>query len=241
VETEYVKYHPVFLDLRDRPVLIVGGGNIAVEKLNSLLPSGACITVLAPVINDQVREWVAAGDIRWVEKRFEPLDVEPYFMVIAATDDPAVNALVFQSGNERLRLSNSVDDPINCNFIMAAIAGHGPMQVAVSSAGCSPALAQRIRNRIAEELVTPEVGELGAYLGSWRARIKGELPSYRARQGFWEKVIDSAVPELLASEGRGAADVEMERVLAWSKRNVPCLECRVPAPFFGCACGRELA
>jgi siroheme synthase-like protein len=133
-----------------------------------------------------------------------------------------------------------VDDPVNCNFIMAAMTGHGPMQVAVSSAGCSPALAQRIRNRIAEDLVTPEVGRLGAYLGAWRTRIKGELPSYRARQGFWEKVIDSAVPGLLA-EDDAAADAEMERVLAWSQRNVPCLECRVPAPFFGCACGRELA
>jgi siroheme synthase-like protein len=237
MDFSYVKYHPVYLDLRDRPVLIVGGGFVALEKLNSLLPSGARITVVSPDVRAEVAAWIADGTITWIPRRFEEADVEAYFMVIAATNDPLVNALVFQTGNAKNRLSNSVDDPVNCNFIMAAMTGQGPMQVAVSSAGCSPALAQRIRRRIAEEIVTPEVGRLGEYLGSWRGRIKESLPNYRARQGFWEKVLDSSVPTLLETQGREAADGEMERALTWGQANVKCLECRVPHPFFGCGCG----
>jgi uroporphyrin-III C-methyltransferase/precorrin-2 dehydrogenase/sirohydrochlorin ferrochelatase len=209
----YPDYHPVFLDLNGKPVLIVGGGFVALEKLNSLLPrSGANITVLAPWIRDEVREMWQQGQIRWIEKRFDPSDLDPYFMIIAATNDPDVNHWVFREGNARLRLTNSVDDPVNCNFIMAAMTGHGPMQVAVSSAGTSPALAQRVRNRIAKEVVTPTVGLLATYLGSWRPVVKKALPNYRARQAFWEAVIDSDVPEALEANPR-EADRRLRRVL----------------------------
>lgn len=233
----YTKYHPVFLDLNGRPVLIVGGGNVAVEKLNSLLPSGAKITVLSPAINDQVRAWVEDGSITWIEREFVTEDVEPYFMVIAATDRPDVNAHVFRSGNERLRLTNSVDDPINCNFIMAAMTGHGPMQAAISSAGCSPALAQRVRNRIANEILTEEIGALAAYLGEWRPRIKEELPNYKAKQGFWERVIESEIPQYL--EDREEADRRMEVALAWGRLHPDCLACGVRTGEFDCVCKRS--
>lgn len=234
----YTKYHPVFLDLNGRPVLIVGGGNVAVEKLHSLLPSGANITVLAPEVRTEVATWVQEGAIRWVRARFRDEDVEPYFMIIAATDDPVVNRQVFLAGNARLRLTNSVDDPINCNFIMAAMTGHGPMQVAISSAGCSPALAQRVRNRIAHEILTPEIGMLAEYLGEWRPRIKASLPSYKARQGFWERVIESPIPDSVPD--REKADAQMEAALAWGAEHPDCLACGARTGEFRCVCRPEV-
>ncbi len=202
----YVNYHPVYLDLKGRTILIVGGGNVALEKLESLLYTQAIITVVAPEVKEEVRDWHAEGRLNWIQKRFEISDVDEAYMVIAATDDPAVNRLVFQTGNKLLRLSNSVDDPVNCNFIMAAITRHGPMQVAISSAGCSPAIAQRVRNRIAAEILTKDVGDLAEYLGDWRSEVKKTLPSYKIRQSFWEGVIDSNIPAVLRQEGREAAD-----------------------------------
>lgn len=241
MSSSYVRYHPIYLDLNGRPVLLVGGGNVAMEKLHSLLPSGARITVVAPEAAPEIHAWHAEGRLIYVAKRFEESDVDEAFMVIAATADPEVNAHVFQTGNAKHRLSNSVDDPVNCNFIMAAITAQGPMQVAISSAGCSPALAQRLRNRIAREILTPEVGALGEFLGSWRGRVKPALPTYKQRQGFWEKVIDSDIPEILAEEGRDAADEAMAAALAWAAQNLPCLTCGHGCALFECACQEQAA
>jgi uroporphyrin-III C-methyltransferase/precorrin-2 dehydrogenase/sirohydrochlorin ferrochelatase len=209
----YPSYHPVYLDLNDRPVLIVGGGSVALEKLESLKDSGASITVVSPHALAEIQLWHLEGRLKWVPREFEESDVEPAFMVIAATDDPELNARVYDCGNRRQKLSNSVDDPANCNFIMSAITRRGPMQVAVSSAGTSPALAQRVRNRIAEEILTKELGQLAEFLGEWRPRVKQAFAHYRERQAFWESVIDSDIPDILTHQGRSAADEAMERAL----------------------------
>ena len=209
----YPIYQPVYLHLQDRQVLIVGGGAIAIEKLNSLIPSGARITVVSPEIQEEIQAWVQAGTIQWIPREFHPADIDHAFMVIAATDDPELNGWVYQLGNSALKLTNSVDDPVNCNFIMAAVAKSGPMQVAISSAGCSPALAQRVRNRIVTEILTENVGELAEFLGNRRPEVKQTLPTYKSRQAFWEQVIDSKVPHLLASEGEEVADAQFRAML----------------------------
>lgn len=229
------RYHPVFVDLAGRAVLIVGGGDVCLEKLNALSATEARITVLAPSLKPAVAQWVAEGRVTWLTKWFEPRDCEPYFMIIAATDDPAVNAEVFRAGNALQRLTNSVDDPVHCNFIMAAIAAEGPLQVAVSTSGCSPALAQRIRAQIAREIVTPAHGRLCQYLGEWRPRVKSELPNYRARQGFWERVLGSEVPKWL-EEDRSLADSGMESGLAWARRRPECVTCGVRGHGFVTVC-----
>lgn len=204
----YPNYHPVYLHLEGRTILIVGGGKVAVEKLESLLPTGARITVVSPEIDPEIRAWLDEGMLEWRPKSFEESDVDAAYMIVAATDDPGVNARVFRAGEASQRLTNSVDDPANCNFIMAAITRSGPMQAAVSSAGCSPALAQRVRNRIAAEILTDELGQLAEFLGNRRAEVKSKLPTYKARQAFWESVIDSEIPDLLREQGeKPASDV----------------------------------
>ncbi len=206
-------YHPVYLHLTGRAITLVGGGFVAIEKLNSLIPTGARITVVSPEISPEVQAWVSEGTITWIPRAFEPRDIDGAFMVIAATNNPEVNAWVYKLGNAAQKLTNSVDDPVNCNFIMAAIAKSGPMQVAISSAGCSPALAQRVRNRIVSEILTENVGALAEFLGDRRPEVKATLPSYKIRQRFWEQVIDSKVPHVLASQGEEAADAEFRSML----------------------------
>ena len=217
-------YHPVFLSLTGRAVLIVGGGSIAHEKTESLKLCGATITILSPRLSGAIKTEVEAGRLAWIEKSFEPTDLIPYFMIIAATDDPKVNAEVFRAGNALNRLTNSVDDPENCNFIMSAIVRQGPIQVAVSSSGCSPALAQRIRNCISQDLVTPEIGRLGEFLGRWRPAVKSSLSSYKHRQGFWERVLSSEIPSLLAQDEH-SANRRMNTILGWAREHPDCLLC----------------
>ncbi len=213
----YPTYHAAYLHLVGRPCLVVGGGNIAVEKITLLIEAGAVVTVIAPKVLDSIRDWHEAGAVEWICREFVPEDALPAFLVIGATDDMAVNREVYLAGNRLNRLANSVDDPDNCNFIFAAMVRQGPMQVAVSSAGCSPALAQKIRNRIAEEIMEPGMGDLADFLGSWRPAVKKRLVGYGVRKQFWERVLASAVPELMKSGNRIGADEEMGHLLddAW--------------------------
>lgn len=211
----YVNYHPVFLNLNDRRVLIVGGGFAAVEKLESLLPeSGARIDVISPEARPEIQQWHAEGKLNWIPREFVPDDVRESFLVIAATNDPELNKLVFETGNAANRLSNSVDDPENCNFIMAALIRRGPLQVAVSSAGASPALAQRVRNRVKSEILTDELGKLCEFVGDRRERVKAALTGFKVKQAFWEGVLESDLPRILLEDGEEAAARYFESHLA---------------------------
>jgi siroheme synthase-like protein len=203
-------YQPVYLDLRGKRVVVVGGGYVAGEKLAVLFESGAQLRVVSPDLSEELARWHAEGRFEWRQKLWEPGDQADAFVAIGATNDKTVNRAVFAEAEKSGRLGNSVDDPKFCNFILAAVARSGPMQVAISSAGCSPALAQRIRARIALEILTPELGELAAFLGSWRPRVKTALPTFETKQRFWEAVLDSEIPTLLAAGNSEEANTRME-------------------------------
>ncbi|WP_309715737.1 bifunctional precorrin-2 dehydrogenase/sirohydrochlorin ferrochelatase [Armatimonas sp.] len=203
-------YQPVYLDLRGKQVVVIGGGYVAGEKLSVLFDSGAKLRVISPELSEELQHWHAEGRFEWWQKHWEPSDQADAFVAIGATNDKSINRAVFAEADANGRLGNSVDDPKFCNFILSAVAKSGPMQVAISSAGCSPALAQRIRKRILDEILTPELGELAEYLGSWRPRVKTSLPTFETKQRFWEAVLDSEIPGLLAAGNLAEADARME-------------------------------
>jgi len=203
-------YQPVYLDLRGKQVVVIGGGYVAGEKLSVLFDSGAKIRVVSPELSEELQHWHAEGRFEWWPKLWEPSDQADAFVAIGATNDKGINRAVFAEADTNGRLGNSVDDPKFCNFILSAVAKSGPMQVAISSAGCSPALAQRVRKRILDEILTPELGELAAYLGSWRPRVKVALPTFEAKQKFWEAVLDSEIPALLSAGNVAEANARME-------------------------------
>ncbi len=204
-------YYPIYLDLRERHVLIVGGGPIATGKAQGLVEAGARVCVVAPEVSAAIQRWHAEGALVWHARAFVDSDIDGQFMVIGATDDKALNARVYQLANAQQRVANAVDDLDNCNFIAPAIARRGALQVAVSTSGASPALAKQIRDRIEHELLTDEAAALAEFLGSWRPAAKDALPTYQRRQALWEGVLESCLPALLAtSERTRAAEVMRE-------------------------------
>ncbi len=158
------QYFPIFLNLKDQPCLVVGGGGVAVAKIGSLLDTGACLTVVAPEALDEVHAWHAEGRLSWKRRRFRANDIRGAFLIIAATGDSVLNHRIHGLATQQRKLVNAVDDAEHCNFIFAAIAKAGPLQVAVSSSGASPTLAGRLRDRIQSELLAGDAAQLAEYL-----------------------------------------------------------------------------
>jgi len=212
-------YYPIYLDLRNRHCLVVGGGHIATGKVAGLIEAGATVTVVAPEASNAIARWHGEGKIIWHTRAFEPSDIEPAFVVIAATDDDALNARVYQLANAKQRIANAVDDLDNCNFIAPAIARAGPIQVAVSTSGKSPALAKQLRDHIQHELLTDANAQLAQLLGNWRPQVKRKLPTYQIRMAFWECVLGSDVPALVKQGRVKAAHLSVHRQLQLANSN----------------------
>jgi uroporphyrin-III C-methyltransferase/precorrin-2 dehydrogenase/sirohydrochlorin ferrochelatase len=157
---------PIFLNLEGRRCLLVGAGTVALEKIGTLLKTGLRLRVVAPEAKEEVRALAADGKIEWVQREFEPADLDGNFIAIAATNVPEVNAEVYREAVARGVPANSVDDIPNCDFFFGSVVSRGELQIAISTAGESPAVAQRLRREIDNQL--PED------LGPWLAKL-GEL------------------------------------------------------------------
>lgn len=167
---------PIFVRLEQRPVVVVGAGTVALAKIEGLLRTGAAITVVAPRAVTDVRRLADQGMLIWRQRMFEPSDLDSAFLVIAATNHPAVNRSVYEEAAWRKVLCNAVDDPPNCDFYFGSVVARGDLQIAVSTAGESPALAQRLRREIDDQLprdLGPWLGEIGAL----RREILASTPS----------------------------------------------------------------
>ena len=147
-----MKLFPLFLKLDQRQCLVVGAGMVGLEKIEGLLRSGARIRVVSPEAVPGVKLLSDAGKVEWLARRFQPEDLAGCHVVIAATSDRAVNRAVFEEASRRSILCNTVDDPPLCDFFFASVVERGDLQVAISTAGKSPALAQRLRQEIDREL-----------------------------------------------------------------------------------------
>src|SRR5258708_28055290 len=165
----------MFMKLGNRPGLLVGAGNVALEKIQSHLPTGLRLRVMAPQAKPEVRQLAAEGKLQWIQRSFEITDLDGNFVVIAATDNPAVNAQIFHEATERGILCNSVDDPPHCDFYFGSVVRRGDLQVAISTAGESPAVAQRIRREIDDQL-SKDIGPWLTELGRFRREILATLP-----------------------------------------------------------------
>ncbi len=161
---------PLFLKLEGRACLVVGAGSIAEGKIQSLLDAGAKVRVVAPEAGSSIRGWAEDGSLRWEQKKFEPADLDGVFLVITATSSSDVNAGVFHEAQGRGILCNSVDDPEHCDFYYPAVVRRGDLQIAISTAGLSPALAQRLRREL-EVQFGPEYSSWLHELGKERQRL----------------------------------------------------------------------
>jgi len=172
---------PIFLKLDGRPGLLVGAGTVALDKIGSLLKTGIRLRVVAPRAHGEILRLAAEDKLEWIERSFEPTDLDGNFVVIAATDSPEVNAAVYQSAIERGILCNSVDDIPNCDFFFGSIVSRGDLQIAISTAGESPAFAQRLRREIDEQLPA-DLGPWLANLGDLRRKVLATHPRSEERK-----------------------------------------------------------
>jgi precorrin-2 dehydrogenase/sirohydrochlorin ferrochelatase len=172
---------PVFFKLEGRPCLVVGAGTIAVPKVASLLRAGGMVTVVAPEARAEVAAQAGAGELVWHPREFVEADLDGMFLVVAATDLQAVNHRVAEAARARNVLCNSVDDPPDCDFFYPSVVRRGDLQIAISTAGKSPALAQRLREEI-DRMLPEDTGAWLDQLGETRLRILEAYPASEERK-----------------------------------------------------------
>ncbi len=176
------------LRLKGRRCLVVGGGEIGLEKVEGLLACDASVTLVAPEAHPELVALAREGSIRWEQREYRSGDLEGCLIAIAATDDTDINIRVFDDAELRAMLVNVVDVPPLCNFILPAIVRTGPLAVAISTAGASPALAKRMKREISELFGEP-YAQLAILLNDVRGWAKGTLPTYQDRKEFFESIV----------------------------------------------------
>jgi len=189
---------PVNLLVRDRHCVVVGAGRIAARKVDSLLAVGARVTVVAPDVGEELRERAARGEVTLVTRPFEPSDVDDAWLVITATDDPAVNTSVFEACESARVWANSADDPANCSYTLMSTVRRSDIVVAIGTGGRSPALAKHLRQTLAAT-VGPEYETLLELLSTEREAMRAAGRS--SEDADWQKLFDSGIVEMVR-EGR---------------------------------------
>jgi precorrin-2 dehydrogenase / sirohydrochlorin ferrochelatase len=193
------------LKLSGRRCLVVGGGDVGLEKVEGLLACGGDVTLIAPDAHPALREYAEEGSVTWAKRPYAgAADLEGAFMAIAATDDSEVNIAVYEDAEARAMLVNVVDVPPLCNFILPAIVRSGPLAIAISTAGASPALAKRMKREISE-LFGEDYSRLAVILNDARGWAKSTLPTYQDRKQFFEGIVNGDPdPVELVRKGREA-------------------------------------
>ena len=174
---------PIFLKLDGRPCLVVGAGPVAESKIAGLIEAGAAVRVVAPRATPGIEQRAKDGELRWLPRRFEPADLDGVFLVVVATSSRELNEHIFREAQNRRILCNVVDDPPHCDFYYPSVVRRGDLQFAISSAGHSPALAQRLRQELDRQL-EPEYTQWLACLG-------------RVRRGLYRRAMDNTLRHAL--------------------------------------------
>ena len=197
------------LRLAGRRCLVVGGGEVGLEKVEGLLACGGRVILVAPDAVPELERYADEGSIQWERREYRDEDLEGKFLAIAATDVTDVNIAVYDAAERRAMLVNVVDVPPLCNFILPAIVRSGPLAIAISTAGASPALAKRMKREIADEFGEP-YARLAVILNDARGWAKATLPTYQDRKEFFEGIVNGDPdPVELVRAGREREVVEL--------------------------------
>jgi precorrin-2 dehydrogenase/sirohydrochlorin ferrochelatase len=193
-------YYPIYIDIEDRAVLIVGGGTVCARKAETMMRYGARVTIVSPEITDEIAAWEREGVLAVQRKMYAESDLEGASMVIASTDDQCVNARVARDCRRRCIPVNVVDVTHLCEFIVPAIVEKGSIQIAVSTGGKSPAIARTLKEEL-QRTIGPEFTEVNDLLGTLRKSAKEVLPTDVDRKRFFDGIIATGILDMLR-EGR---------------------------------------
>jgi len=201
-------YYPVFLNLHNRRCVVIGGGSVAEGKVRGLLEAGAQVTLIAPELTPELKKLATEGKIIHVERNYQPGDVREAFLAISATDDRAVNEQVWQEAEAAGVLFNAVDDPAHCNFIAGSIVRQGALTIAISTSGTAPALAVRLKEKMAREF-GPEYAEFLDLMEKLREPLAARYPDFEERRARWYALVDSDILDHLRA---GRPDLVRQRI-----------------------------
>ena len=200
---------PIFLNIKNKKCVVVGGGEVAFRKATLLLRAGADLHIVAPLVSDELRKLRLDRDCTITLKIFEEADLNDAVLIVAATDDLEINERVSVIASKLNIPVNVVDQPHLCSFIMPSIVDRSPIVVAISSGGTSPILTRKLKE-LNETMIPGRIDKLAELLGSFRGRVKTEIDDFSERIRFWENVLDSEIPELVYNgqddEARSALD-----------------------------------
>ena len=198
------EYYPVFFDLKDRSVLVIGGGRLALEKVNGLLAAEARVSVVADRLNEELSDLRDKGRIEHLDRAYEPGDMHGRALVMAASDDPSANASLHTDARAIGVPLNAADDPANCDFILPAVVRKPPLTLAISTGGGSPAVARRVREELSDYL-DAETSSLAELVAEVRAELR-ERGSFRSIPSeAWQTAMDGQLRILLAQRRRDEA------------------------------------
>lgn len=202
-------YLPIFAELKDRPVLVIGGGEIAARKITFLLRAEAKVQIVADALIPELAEKVERQEVQWRASMFEERQLDDVFLVIAATEDDELNQRVFAAANARYRLVNVVDNQALCSFVFPSIVDRSPLLVAISSSGKAPVLSRILREKI-EALLPTNLGRLAETASYWRHHIKTHLKTTAERRRFWERVFTGRFASLMLAGNKAEAERALE-------------------------------
>jgi uroporphyrin-III C-methyltransferase/precorrin-2 dehydrogenase/sirohydrochlorin ferrochelatase len=207
-----VDYLPLFADLAGRPVLVVGGGDIAARKIELLRRAGARIQIASRELCPELQALLDEQQLEWLATSFEPAQLDKVFLVIAATDDNALNAQVYDEANARHKLVNVVDDQPKCSFIFPSIVDRSPLVVAISSSGTAPVLARMLREKL-ETLLPSHLGQMAELAGQWRDKVKARFSRMSDRRRYWERIFNGRFASQMATGDVTAAKQTLDSEL----------------------------
>ncbi len=208
-----MKYYPVYLDMRGRPCLVIGGGTVAERKTLTLLEAGADVTVVSPALTAKLQELSRSGRITHRQKNFEEKDLSGKFLVIAATDLPDMNSSAAQSCKKNNILVNVAVPPDESSFIVPSVVERGDLLIAVSTSGISPALAKKIRQEL-ESRYGAEYALFLERLAGIRQQVLEEVADEQKRRMIFQKIVDSDVINLLQQGRVHDADLRIAEISA---------------------------
>lgn len=207
-----MEYLPIFIQIKNRPCLVVGGGSIAARKVALLRKAQANVTVVSPELCVELQQLNEEGEIQYSAREFEGDDLASCVLVIAATDQRAINKRVSQLANQLRLPVNVVDNPDLCSFIMPSIIDRSPVVIAISTGGSSPVLARLIRTKL-EGSIPAAYGRLASLVESFRDKVKMAFPNVESRRGFWENILEGTVAELVFTGHEDEAKETLDKAI----------------------------
>ena len=207
-------YYPVYIQLREQPCVVIGGGKISEGKVEGLLAARANVTVISPDLTARLQNLVREKQITNLARTYQPGDLTGAFMVICATDQAEINHQVWQEASANRQLVNVVDDTPRCNFIAPSILRKGDLTIAISTSGKAPALAVRIKERLERQL-GPEYERFLELAGELREPLARQVPDFETRKALWYEIVDSEILDILARGDEAAAREIISRVVGF--------------------------